>query len=67
MIGADGKPILHRDMAKYYRLNAPAFVSLGCSVALVLWSVTLASKRTYERVSERKRRANQHVEPIAGG
>ena len=54
LVGADGKLVTHRDMAKYYRVNAPAFILEGCSVVLFGWALVRVSKHSYDRVSKTK-------------
>ncbi len=54
LVGSDGKVVTHRDMAKYYRVNAPAFVLEGGSVVLFGWWLVRVLKHSYKRVSEAK-------------
>jgi hypothetical protein len=54
VIGANGQPGVHRDMAEYYRLNAPAFVLMGCSALIFGWWLVRAAKHVYGRVSNRE-------------
>lgn len=47
VLGPDGTAVLARDMAKYYRVNAPAFALLGCSGLLFIWWLIRVSKYLY--------------------
>jgi len=47
LVGADGRVLLHRDMAKFYRLNAPTFVLMGCSAGLFGWWLVRVSRQLY--------------------
>jgi hypothetical protein len=43
----DGRPLVQRDMAKYYRVNRPAFILMGCSGCLFGWWLLRVSKYLY--------------------
>jgi hypothetical protein len=50
--GPDGRPVVHRDMAKYYRLNRTAFILMGCSACLFGWCLVRGSRHLYGRYEE---------------
>jgi hypothetical protein len=39
MHGADGKILVHRDMARFYRMWIPSEVLFVCGAALIIWLV----------------------------
>jgi hypothetical protein len=47
VLGADGRALVHRDMGKFYRLNAPAFALMGCSACLFGWWLIRVSRHVY--------------------
>src|SRR6266699_6855018 len=54
VLGPDGRAVVHRDMAEYYRLNAPAFALMGCSACLFLWWFIRVSRHLYACFLQRR-------------
>jgi hypothetical protein len=57
LLGADGRPVVHQDMAKYYRLNAPAFALMGCSACLFGWWLIRVSRHVYGSFHEGRKQS----------
>ena len=51
----DGKPVVHRDMNEFYRLNTPAFIFLAGSGCLFIWWLQRVSKLLYGRFIAKQR------------
>ena len=52
--GADGNPLVHRDMARYYRMMIPAYILFSCSVAPIVWLLVRLLRHLYCRVKNHK-------------
>lgn len=53
VIGADGRPVFHRDMADYFRILRPMFALLACSGCLFAWWLLRVARDIY--VNHRQR------------
>ena len=54
LIGVDGRAMMGRDMASYYRVNAPQFALIGCSACLFVWWSARVSKLLYASFAQRR-------------
>jgi len=47
VLGPEGRPMVHRDMAKYYRVNRTAFTLMGGAACLAGWWLVRVSRHLY--------------------
>src|SRR5258707_1181502 len=52
--GADGKILVHRDMAPFYRAMMPSWILFICGAAFILWLLVRLARFLYGRVTNRK-------------
>ena len=57
LLGPDGKPIVHRDMASFYRYMMPGFIFLTGSVCLFGWWLIRVARLLYVRASARTKKS----------
>ena len=53
MHGADGKILVHRDMASFYRAMIPSWILLACSAAFIIWLLVRFFAFIYGRKNHR--------------
>ena len=54
MHGPDGKILVHRDMAEFYRMSIPSWILFTCSVALTIWLFVRLLRFLYGRIKSHK-------------
>ena|SRR5436309_4578017 len=57
LVGTDGRTVVHRDMEKYYRLNAPAFAMMGSGLGFFDWGLVRVSRRCYAHVFKARKQS----------